>query len=70
MRLVATVSARATRNALMDPLPAAQSWFPSLEALEAYSLRRREEQSGWHFEPAAAPVVDPVSVIVLIEEYT
>ena len=67
MRLVATVSARATRNALMDPLPAAQSWFPSLEA---YSLRRREEQSGWHFEPAAAPVVDPVSVIVLIEEYT
>ena len=54
----------------MDPLLAAQSWFPSLEALEAHTHRRREEQSGWHFEPAAAPVVDPVSVIVLIEEYT
>lgn len=52
----------------MDPSPAAQSWFPSLEELEEHARRRRAER-GWVFEPAPprpAPVADPTSVVVVL----
>lgn len=49
----------------MDALSFVQSWFPSLEELEAHARRRREERGGWVFEPAP---VDPASVIVSVEE--
>ena len=49
----------------MDALSFEQSWFPSLEELEAYTRRRREERGEWVFEPAP---VDPASVIVSVEE--
>jgi hypothetical protein len=59
----------------MDPSPAAQSWFPSLEELEEHARRRHEERGEWVFEPALlrpAPVVDGVPiasvVVVLVKE--
>ncbi len=41
-----------------------ESWFPTVEELDAYAQRRREERSGWEAHWFAAPTVDPTSVIV------
>jgi hypothetical protein len=52
----------------MDPAP--PSWFPTTEELDAYAYRRREER-GWAphwFRPPPGTVLDPVSVIVCVEE--
>ncbi len=43
------------------------SWFPSLEELDAYARRRREER-GWEPRPVPILTVDPDSVIVCVEE--
>ena len=41
-----------------------ESWFPTVEELDAYAQRRREERSGWELHWFASPTVDPTSVIV------
>ena len=52
---------------MVDPAPLSSWFFPSIEELDAYARRRREER-GWVLETVPAPVVDPVSVIVSLEE--
>ena len=52
--------------AMDDPAPLT-SWFPSLEELDAYARRRREERA-WEPAPFCPPTLDPASVIVLVEE--
>jgi len=49
-----------------DPAPL-PSWFPSLEELDAYARRRREERA-WAPVPFCPPTLDPASVIVSVEE--
>lgn len=42
-----------------------ESWFPTVEELDAYAQRQREERGGgWGLHWFATPTVDPTSVIV------
>ena len=41
-----------------------ESWFPTVEELDAYAQRRHEERGGWEPRWFAYPTVDPTSVIV------
>lgn len=41
-----------------------ESWFPTVEELDAYAQRRRGERRGWDPHWFAPPTVDPTSVIV------
>ena len=55
----------------MDP-PSQPSWMPSLHELDLYEHRRREERGGWTVRwlspPVVAPVADPDTVVVVLEE--
>lgn len=54
----------ATGPALATLTRMPESWFPTVEELDAYAARRREERSGWELHWFASPTVDPTSVIV------
>ena len=44
-----------------------ESWFPTVEELDAYA-RRRREQRGYEPRPMCPLTVDPTSVVVVLLE--